>query len=205
MSVPTARQAYAFLTPLRSKLTVFLVESRAVNLMMGRFLLACFDVTKAKPLILDTDALYSSQVLPLAGDRSSDFLRRGAISVPEPTSRVDIWAARSAIQAEGSDVILIDDLNEVYHTMGSGDRKTAMRRLAFISALCSMLSKTRGQCVFSTLYGRDAPVGGHWHKRDISTLGDVAVKVKGSHSHLSFERSKGSAWDGGTFSVSLSP
>ncbi|MDA4128460.1 MAG: hypothetical protein OK422_03225 [Thaumarchaeota archaeon] len=205
MSLPTARQAFAFLRPLKTKSTVLVVGSRAVNIELARFLLGCLEVMKLRPLVLDSDALYSSEATQIGSDASDQFASRATLSVPLPEQRIDYWLTRSLVHGATSDAILIDNLNTVFHSLNSTESKSAMKKLTFISALLSMIARTRPQSIFATLYARDPSIKEQIGKRTFRKLGDQTVSVRLSDHTLSFECTRGTAWSGEAFSVSLNP
>src|SRR2546421_8864864 len=80
MSLPTQREAEAFLTPLRAKSTVFLLENRTTDLLFSRFLLSCLVRTRNEALVADINAFYSSNAQRIAPE--SDALQSISLSLP---------------------------------------------------------------------------------------------------------------------------
>lgn len=205
MSLPTTRQAYAFLAPLRSKSSIFVVGSAETTLSFARFVFGCLEVIKTSARIFDIDAFYGSNAMEVTKTSSPDFLEGVALSVPKSTSAVEYWLVEELAQGSEGDAVLVHDLNTVYHSIAIRDSRSALRRLSLIMALLSFLARTKRQIALSTLYERDKLVENRLRRRSLNKLGDLTISVGLQSEALSFECTRGNAWRGNAFSVRINP
>ena len=203
MSLPTQREAEAFLTPLRSRSTVFLLDSRATDLLFSRYLLGCLVRTRNGALVADINAFYSSNAQRIAP--GSDALQNISLSLPPPGFAVEPWIVDFLISA-ASAVVILDDLNTLYHLLSFDGSKRAGNRISFLIALTSFLARTRLQTIISKVYARNRPIqNGRRGARSLDRLGDLGVAVAYEAGGLTFTCKNGSGWRGdGTFSARVS-
>src|SRR5271165_3277766 len=107
MSVPTSRQAFAFLSPLKRRVSVFIVPSRQRNSMVARFLLGCLAASRTRTTVYDTSSFYGTNILALTESLPKDFLQQSTLITPQDTQMVDDSIAD--IFSMKSQAILIDD------------------------------------------------------------------------------------------------
>ncbi len=205
MSLPTSRQAYAFLAPLKSKSSIFVVGSTEANLSLARFVFGCLEVMNASAHIFDIDAFYGSNAIEVTKTSSPGFLENISLSIPKSTASIEYWLVDQLAQCSEGDVILVHDLNTVYHSIAIGDSKSALKRLSLIMALLSFLARTKRQIALSTLYERDRLVENRLRQHSLNKLGDLTISVKSLPTVLSFECTRGKAWKGNSFSIRLNP
>jgi len=204
MSLPTQREAEAFLTPLRAKSTVFLLDDRATDLLFSRFLLSCLVRARSEVLVADINAFYSSNAQRIAPESETPNIR---LSLPPPSFAVEPWIIDFLIGAPDAAVVILDDLNTLYHLLSFDGSKRAGNRMSFLIALTSFLARTRLQTIISKVYARNRPVqNGRRGARSLDRLGDLGVAVEYEASELTFTCKNGSGWRGdGTFSVRVIP
>lgn len=205
MSLPTTRQAYAFLAPLKSKSSIFIVGSTEVNLSFARFIFGCLEVMKTKAHIFDIDAFYGSNAMEVTKASSPDFLEDVSLSIPKSAFAIEYWFVDQLARGREGDVVLVHDLNTVYHSIAIGDSRSAIKKLSLIMGLLSFLTRTKRQIALSTLYERDGVVENRLRRRSLNRLGDLTISVELQSKALSFECTRGSAWKGNTFSVRPNP
>src|SRR2546428_1069432 len=205
MSLPTQREAEAFLTPLRSRSTVFLLNDRETDLLCSRFLLGCLVRTRNEALVADINAFYSSNAQRIAP--GSDGLQNISLSLPPPGFAVEPWIINFLIGAADPAVVILDDLNTLYHLLSFDGSKRAGNRISFLVALTSFLARTRPQTIISKVYARNRAIqNGRRGARSLDRLGDLGVAVQFEASELTFTCKNGSGWRGeGTFSVRVTP
>src|SRR2546428_9313829 len=205
MSLPTQREAEAFLTPLRSRSTVFLLNDRETDLLCSRFRLGCFVRTRNEALAADFNTSYSSNAQTIAP--GSDGLQNLSLSLPPPGFAVEPWIVDFLIGAADPAVVILDDLNTLYHLLSFDGSKRAGNRISFLIALTSFLARTRLQTIISKVYARNRPMqNGRRGARSLDRLGDLGVAVKYEASELTFTCKNRSVWRGdGTFSARVSP
>ena len=79
MSLPTRRQAYAFLEPLRSRSAIFPVTSRKTHVTLSRFILGCLAASRIRVTVLDTSCLYGVNIRKLADGLPKEFLQQSTL------------------------------------------------------------------------------------------------------------------------------
>jgi hypothetical protein len=205
MSLPTQREAEAFLTPLRSRSTVFILDDRATDLLFSRFLLGCLVRTRKEAIVADINAFYGSNAQRIAPE--SDALQNINLSLPPPGFAVEPWIVDFLIGAADPAVVILDDLNTLYHLLSFDGSKRAGNRVSFLIALTSFLARTRPQTIVSKVYARNRPIqNGRRGERSLDRLGDLGVAVKYEASELTFTCKNGGVWRGdGTFSARVNP
>jgi len=204
MSLPTQREAEAFLTPLRAKSTVFLLDNRATDLLFSRFLLSCLVRTKNEVQVADINAFYSSNAQRIAPGFDAPNI---SLSLPPPGFAVEPWLIDFLIGAADAAVVVLDDLNTLYHLLSFDGSKRTGNRISFLMALTSFLARTRLQTIISKVYARNRPIqNSRRGARSLDRLGDLGVAVEYEASELTFACKNGSGWRGnGTFSVRVNP
>src|SRR2546428_12724399 len=205
MSLPTQREAEAFLTPLRSRSTVFLLNDRETDLLLTLFLLGFLERTRNEALVAAINPFSSSNAQRLAP--GSVGLQNISLSLPPPGFAVEPWIVDFLIGAADPAVVILDDLNTLYHLLSFDGSKRAGNRISFLIALTSFLARTRPQTIISKVYARNRPIQNSRHgARSLDRLGDLGVAVEYEASELTFACKNGSGWRGdGTFSVRVNP
>src|SRR2546428_13931747 len=156
MSLPTQREAEAFLTPLRSKSTVFLFDNRTTDRLFSRFLLSCLVRTRNEALVADINAFYSSNAQRIAPE--SDALQSISLSLPPPGFAVEPWLIDFLIGAADAAVVVFGDPNTPYHLLSFDGAKRAGKRISFLMAPPPLFARTRVQTLISKGYARYRPI-----------------------------------------------
>ncbi len=202
MSIPTQRQAQAFLHPLRSKSTIFILDSRETNLLFSRFLLDCLASTDSQVRVADIDAFYSSNAVRVAPILDS-ALENTFLSVPPTGFNVEFWVVNFLVHTTDPAVIILDGLNTLYHLLSMNGSKRTSNRIAFLMALTSFLANSRRQTIISKAYTRNRPIQSRRGVRSLDKLGDLGISVTSQAKELTFKCVKGKGWRDDTFSVRL--
>src|SRR3989454_10262758 len=113
MSLPTQREAEAFLTPLRSRSTIFLLDNRSTDLLFSRFLLSCLVRTRDEALVADINAFYSSNAQRIAPE--SDALHNISLSLPPSGFAVEPWIINFLIGAADAAVVAVHGHHALRH------------------------------------------------------------------------------------------
>ena len=122
MSVPTSRQAFAFLAPLRRKTSVFIAQNRRGNLEVARFLLGCLAASRKRTVIFDTSSFYGANIRDLAESLPKDFLQRSVLVTPQDDQNLE--DSITDVLSMKTDAILIDDLNSLHYLLSSNTPKS---------------------------------------------------------------------------------
>jgi hypothetical protein len=153
---------------------------------------------------LDIDAFYGSNAIDVTRALSPIFLDQVSLSIPKVSS-IESWLVDELTQLSEGDVVLVHDLNTIYHSIAISDSRSALKRLSLIMALLSFLARTKRQIALSTLYERDRLVENRLRQHSLNKLGDLTISVKLLPKALSFECTRGNAWKGNSFSIRTSP
>ena len=199
--LPSSRQARSFLSPLQKKVTVFAVDGRSSQLRLARFLLGCICAANRTALVLDTDAIFASNSRALASQLSETCLESITLRIPaRDPSRATLV---SSIFSE-RDILIIDDLNTLYHFL-SVDNRSAVRELTALAGILSYFCRENGTTVFLTAYSPGEALRRETGHRSILRIGDFSVSMKAAGSKLYFRCDHGTAWsdNDNTFSVDL--
>jgi hypothetical protein len=196
---PSSRQARFFLSPLQKKVTIFAVNGRAAHLRLASFLLGCICSTNRTVLVLDTDAIYASNSRTLASQLSETCLEIPTLRVPvhDPTKTSLVTSIFSEY-----DVLIVDDLNTLYHFL-SMDNRSAVRELTAVAKILSYFCRENGNTVFLTAYSPDEALRKEIGFRSILRMGDLSISMSMTGSKLNFRCDRGVAWPDNTFSVNL--
>ncbi len=194
----SAHQASSFFRPLRGKTSSFIIDGRESNLSFARTAASLLALTGDGCAILDLDAFYSSNSDRIFGTLPPAAAKFALIHVPEPDSSIETEFPK--LFGTGSEVIIIDSLNSLYHLLSFDDGRSRSRKLAFAVASLTYLARTDRRAVIFTMYRRErqARTGGG---RSISDLADLTISVEAHGSELSMKCERGSAWPEGSFSV----
>ncbi len=194
----SAQQSRSFVGPLLGHTATFMVDDRRTNLAFARS--ALFHLTRERHpcVILDIDALYSSNSDFIFAPLSETQLRAIQVVVPEPDS--DVEAVIPALLASDSERIIVDSLNSLFHLLTTGGRSSRSRKLSFMMALLSYLTKVQKTAVLFTMYRRErAPYFGR--SKNISDLSDMTVSTSLTGAALALKCERGLGWVGGGFSL----
>jgi hypothetical protein len=192
------RQANEFFAPLRQKSTIFIINGRETNISFARFLLGCICVTKKRVLILDMNAFYASNILLLNKKLTENCLGNTIITVPTDDSKLESWLISSTFSK--NDLLIIDNLNTVYHLMSINGRRFNIRRLYAITSILSYLAQTNEISIFLTVY-RTTSERVKNTPRSLDQMGETSISVKIHDSTINFQCNTGRAWINGTFSM----
>src|ERR1039458_4598840 len=150
MSVPTHKQAFAFLRPLMGRASVFIVPSRSRNSSVASFLLGCLAESRTSTVIFDTSSFYGANISALTQSLPKDFLQQSTlITPPDDLPLEDSMTAALTIK---TGAILIDDLNALHYLLSSGPRRSGTHRLFAFIRLLSYEARLNDLYVFGTVY-----------------------------------------------------
>ncbi len=197
MSLPTERQAFAFLEPLRGGSAIIVVKNRSDNLAISRFLLGCLATTRNYVSVLDTSGFLSTNVSLLAAGLPSKFLQGSTISVPEEEMRPEDYLA--GMVGRESEAVLIDDLNAVLYLLSPAGARSRMHHLSAFFHLLSYAARANNSLAIGIVYKTDSKA---LSARSLTGISDFQVEGEVVGNELLF-RSPKADWPGGKFSVPL--
>src|SRR5207249_10151694 len=85
-------------------------------------------------------------------------LQNISLSLPPPGFAVEPWFVDFLIGATDATVVVLDDLNTLYHLLSFNGSKRTGNRISFLMALTSFLARTRLQTIISKVYARNRPI-----------------------------------------------
>lgn len=188
-------QASAFFDPLSSKSSIFLVADRETNLSLARTLLGRLLSLNMNCLVVDINAFYVSHAEELGIDGTSNI----TFYVPDvlcDTSEV----VHTIITIGNNDVLIIDNINSLFHLLSYETPQAASRKLALIMAILSKHARTNHFAAISVMYERKF-ASSAMQKQPLSELGDVLISVRKRGTGLAFHVRKGDAWIGSIYDV----
>jgi hypothetical protein len=145
------------------------VDGRKTNLALARAILCRQAQSGLRCLVLDTNALYSSNSDYIFAPLSERQARTIEILVPDPGSDLESDIA-SLIASESGKTIVVDSLNSVYHLLASHGEGHEGRKAAFVLACLSYLAHVEMRTVIVTMYQRGSAThsGGGGRVSDLS-------------------------------------
>ena len=206
MSLPTRRQAYAFLEPLRGKSVIFLIESRKANLALSQFILCCLAVSKLRVTVLDTSCLYGVNIRKLTAALPKEFLQQGSLlHLPDNLEDEDSMTEMVAAEAFAT---IIDDLNAVLQLLSSQGRKFGIHRLSTFFHILSYNARINRCFVLGTVYMSDyGAFPTKSTRRSLPKVSDLQVVADVRSDEIVFQCKEVGAWpiDGFRVPIYLDP
>jgi hypothetical protein len=198
MSLPTHRQGYSFLEPLRGKSAVFLIGDRKDNLIVSRFLLGCLTVLKVNATLFDTSCFYGVNIREITQGLSKEFLQQSTLVQFSDTS--DPEDSLSDIVTMDSSAILIDDLNAILHLLSSQSRRSGIHRLATFYRVLSHEAMMNKLFLLGSIYkSKPQTTASSRHKRSLADFADLQITVETEADELAFHCNKIVTWPTGGF------
>jgi hypothetical protein len=202
MSVPTHKQAFAFLRPLRGRASVFTVPSRRRNSSVAGFLLGCLAESRTSTMIFDTSAFYGANITALTQSSPKDFLQQSTLITPPEDLPLEDSLTEALTIKTGA--ILIDDLNALHYLLSSGTRRSGTHRLFAFIRLLSYEARTNDLYVFGTVYKAEGDSGAdRATKRSLSAAADLQISTEARSDHITFRCDEIRGWPNNQFSTPL--
>jgi len=198
MSIST-QQAHSFFGPLKGRTTTFLVDGRQTNHSFVKSITTLTALTARSLAIFDVDAFYLSNSDEIMLDLPLSAAKSVHIYLPAPGSSVE--AELPGFFKTGSEILMVESLNTLYHLLSQSGTISRSRKLAFTMVSLSYLARTNGKTCFFIMYRREKIMragGGA-----ISDLSDTTVSVETTGSGLLMKCERGTAWPGGRFALRL--
>jgi hypothetical protein len=202
MSVPTHKQAFAFLRPLRGRASVFTVPSRSRNSSVAGFLLGCLAESRTSTMIFDTSSFYGANITTLTQSLPKDFLQQSTlITPPDDLPLEDSMTGALTIK---TGAILIDDLNALHYLLSSGKGKSGTHRLFAFIRLLSYEARINDLYVFGTVYMAEGDsAADRATKRSLSAAADLQISTDAHSDHITFRCDEIKGWPNNRFSTPL--
>ncbi len=197
----SGRQEDPFLGPLRGHTVAFVVDSRRTSLALARGLLTDLAAGGHACVVLDIDALYSSNADYVLSSLSEPASSSTELFVPSPDSDLEGDIA-ALIQAPPTKVVVVDSLNSLYHALSGRSRGSRTRSLAFVMALLGFIARTETRTVFLTMYQRDKGVR-LGRQSSIANFADLTVHASVNSGELVLKCERGHAWPGRIFRLPI--
>jgi hypothetical protein len=201
MRVPTHKQAFAFLRPLRGRASVFTVPSRSRNSSVAGFLLGCLAESRTSTMIFDTSSFYGANITALTESLPRDFLQQSTLVTPSDDLPLEDSMAGALTIKTGA--ILIDDLNALHYLLSSGTRRSGTQRLFSFIRLLSYEAMTNDLYVFGTVYKAEGDSADRGTKRSISAAADLQISTDARSNRITFRCDEVKGWPNNRFSTPL--
>ena len=177
MSLPTSRQAYAFLRPLRGKSSTFIIRNRAANAAASRFILGCLASTKNHATILDTSCFHGANIREL-----TEACRRNSCSgafceyLPDGSHDGD---SLSTVLTADTPAIWIDDMNAVLQLLSSRGQRSGIHRLSTFYHILSYHARINNAMVLGMVYkGAFGMVPASITRRSLPKVSDLQITTE---------------------------
>ena len=191
MSVPTQRQAYAFLSPLRGRSSAFLVAGREENAMVTRFALGCLAGLKTKTVMLDTSCFYGTNIQVLTEGLPREFLERTIVLTVGDDTGPEV-ALTELIAKKEAKAILIDDLNSLNALMSSGEQKSSIHELFVLIRILSYHARINGVSILTTVYKSQRTDANS--RRSLAAAADLQITTETDSSSIIFRCDGTDVW-----------
>ena len=202
MSVPTSRQAFVFLAPLRGRSSVFITPGRGRNASVVRFLMGCLAASRKRTAIFDTSSFFGTNIRTLTESLPREFLMQSTLVTPQGGQRVEDSMAE--LLAMKADAILIDDLNALHYLLSTDRQKPGIQRLFALIRLLSYESRINRTSVFGTVYKTESESAGERvTRRSLSAAADLQIFTDDRAGRITFRCDEASGWPNNRFSAPL--
>ena len=189
------RESGSFLGPLKGRTNTLVVDTRQSNLLLARAIVHATDTTC---LILDVDALYSSNADSIFSGLDPRKLKGIKVRVPELGS--EMGSEISTLLASEAQLIVIDSINSLNHLLSEASRVTRGRKLSFAVAALSHAANQNGQTILFSMYQRERGVLAIGGSR-LGELSETTISVRRWGERLRLKCERGTAWDGGVLNI----
>lgn len=200
MSVPTSRQAFAFLAPLKKKASVFITPTRRRNLEVTRFVLGCLAASRnPRTIMLDTSSFYGQNAQELTKSLPRDFLQRSVLIIP--LGRKGPEDSMTDILEQKANTILIDDLNSLHYLLSTQTLRSGARALFTFLRILSFYARTNNTSVIGTVYRPERDFAERGTKRSILAAADLQIHTEVTLDRLMFRCNEIESWPNRRFSA----
>jgi len=202
MSVPTSRQAFAFLAPLRGRTSVFITPSRRRNSKVARFLLGSLAASRERTVLFDTSSFYGVNMQALTESLPRDFLQQSILI--EPPDGQPLEDSLADLLTMKPRAIVIDDLNSLHYLLSASAQRSGTHQLFNYLRLLAFDAKLFNTFVFLTVYRAEGdPSTGKATKRSLPAAGDLQIFTDERAGNMTFRCDQAKGWPNHQFSAPL--
>jgi hypothetical protein len=202
MSLPTRRQAYAFLEPLRGRSAIFPVTSRKAHVALSHFLLGCLAASRIRVTVLDTSCFYGVNIRKLAAALPKEFLQQSTL-IHLSDDLKDENSLTEMVMVDAS-AILMDDLNAVLHLLSSQGQKSGMHRLSTFYHVISYNARVNKLLALGIVYKADSSgFPTRSTSRSLPRISDLQVMTEVRADEIVFQCDEIGSWPGDGFRAPL--
>lgn len=198
MSIPSPKQAYAFLTPLKNKSSAFIVQDRRANLFVARFALSCLATLRMRTLILDTNCFYGTNVEILANGLPEKYLRDTKIIT---ISNHLLERSLAELTTKETRVLIIDDMNALRSLLSRESRNSSIHKLFLLIRVLSYEARVNNLLILTTVY-KNANTQSNL-KRSLSSSADLQITTEVHSPSLTFNCDSIENWPGNKFAANV--
>lgn len=175
-------------------------DGRGASLLFAKLVMSALSMSGDSSLVLDLDALYSSNADFIFGKLPAPYVNATSIRVPDPESSVEN-ELKLAFFSDAT-VLIIDSLNTLRGMLSPENGAARSRKLSFGVASLSHLAESSKKAVILTMYRRDR-LGHSAEGRSMSSFSDATASVEAGEETLSVKSVRGALWPGGEFSTRI--
>ncbi len=195
MRVPTLKQAYTFLTPLRGRSSIFSIADREENAVVATFTLGCLAGMRMRTLIVDTSGFYETNVEVLAKGLQKEFMERTRVlSIPDGAQPGCVF---TSLIGKETKAIVIDDLNTMAALMSGGNGRSGVHDVFTLMRILSYTARINGITVLATVYRNQRSDAGS--KRSLTAASDLRIALDVNRSETTFVCEEPDVWPNGRF------
>jgi len=195
MSVPTLKQAYAFLSPLRGRSSAFLVADRKANTAITAFALGCLAALRMRTVMLDTSCFYGTNMEVLAESLPREYLERTTtLTVAEDTGLENVL---TQLMTERTKAVLIDDLNSLNALMSSGYQESSIHKMFVLIRMLSYGARMNNTLILATVYRSQRADTNS--RRSLAAATDLQITTEAQPSGITFSCDAANTWPRGKF------
>jgi len=201
MSLPSVKQAYAFLTPLKGKSSAIVLEGRKTNLFVARFTLNCLATLKSRTLIFDTSCFYGTNTETLTSGLPEEFLRNTTVVTIGTHSEPERLLAQ--LVTNEASVIIIDDLNALRSLLSTARRNSSIHELFRLIGILSYEARSRNISVLTTVYKSANTSSERNSPRSLVAASDFQITAEAQTRSVTFRCDRIGSWPAKTFVASV--
>jgi hypothetical protein len=200
MSLPTRRQAYAFLEPLRGSSAVFLLRDRGAHFALSAFLLRSLAVLRLPVAVLDTNCFYATNIQRMVRGISKQFLQQSNLL----HFTDDVSDSMSQMVASESSTKVVDDLNTILHLLSFRQKKSGIHDLSNFYHILSYDARVNNTFALGVIFKTDSNrFPARTTDRTLPKISDLQITTEVHDEEMLFRCSAIKSWPSGRFRVSL--
>lgn len=200
MSVPSSKQANAFLTPLKAKSSTLLLHSREDNLMVARFMLRCLSSLRLRTIVLDANCFYGTNAVVLTSGLPEEFLGNTTlVSIREGSQERSL----AGLVMREADAVIIDDMNALRTALSRSNRSSSIHKLFLLIGVLSCEARKDNLTILTTVYRGEPATTERNSKRSLASTTDLRIATEIKSSSVTFSCADIESWPDHKFGANV--